>query len=78
MRELRPLFQEAEQFVERVLRSTKKATGSRFLNPKAKFAPSPAIDFSNRFFRESFSMSMIWSRVKATGRVVLGVNCSIG
>ncbi len=34
--------------------STKKATGSRFLNPKAKFAPSLVIDFSNRFFSGKF------------------------
>jgi len=78
MRELRPMFHEAEQFVERVLRQQKEGYRLAFLESEGEVCAVAAIGFSNRFFRESFSMSMTWSRVKATGRAVLAVCCSIG
>src|SRR5207253_5189685 len=75
MRQLRPLFQDPEHFVERVLRQQKKDTCWRFLNLTEKSAPLPAIDSSNRSSPENFFTSTTWSRVKVTGRAVLVASC---
>jgi len=55
IRELRPLFQDPEHFVERVLRQPEaKITCWHFLNLTEKSAPLPAIDSSNRSSPEKF------------------------
>ncbi len=78
MRELRPPFQDPEEFLERVLRQQKQGYLLAFLESDGEVCAVAGYRFLESLFSGKFLYVDDLVTAKALGRAVLAMNCLIG